>query len=272
MSTQKARIAVIGGSGLCKLPELEVDNRVRPNTMYGLPSDEIILGRYGGVPIAFLPRHGPEHSIPPHRIPYMANIAALQSLGVNAILATCIAGSLRQEIEPGSFVVPSQFVNLTYGRDDNFDQDGLVVHTPMANPYCPTVSRVISEEANFLGIKVHQDKTVIVIQGPRFSTLAESSYFIRNGWDIVNMTQYPECYFARMLGICYGSIAMITDYDPGVRHELQMAPGKMEEILPIFHRNIELGKELLLKVLPALSDDRQTECDCTETYRDYYKK
>lgn len=215
-SNRKPKLGIIGGSGFYELPGLTEVERVKPRTKYGYPSDEITVGLYQDKPVAFLPRHGEKHQLPPHKVPYKANIAALKGLGVEKILATCIAGSLKEEIPPGSFVVIDQFVNLTWGRDDYFEADRSFVYLPMAQPYCSHLSRLVGTLGRQMGIPVRMGGTVVVIQGPRFSTLAESRWFIRNGWDLVNMTQYPECYFARELGICYAACAAITDYDPGV--------------------------------------------------------
>lgn len=174
----KIDIGIIGGSGLCQFPELKEIKRVNAHTKYGWPSDEIIIGEYRGKRIAFLPRHGREHTLPPHKIPYKANLVALKSLGVKQILATAISGSLKKNIKPGDFVVLDQFVNLTWGRDDYFNVDKEFVHLPMADPYCPRLNKVVYKIAKSMGISVHKKGTVVVIQGPRFSTRSESRFFL----------------------------------------------------------------------------------------------
>lgn len=270
---ERPRLAIIGGSGMCSFPELTEVYRIRPMTKYGLPSDDIKVCRYAGQLVAFLPRHGEQHSIVPHKVPYKANLAALRDLGVETVIATCIAGSLKEDIPPGSFIIPDQFVNLTWGRDDTVEADeGKFIHLPMAEPYCAKTRQVIAQAMRASGVVPVEQATVAVIQGPRFSTRAESQTFIRNGWDIVNMTQYPECYFARELGLCYGSFATITDYDVGVASCLSMSPEHMGEVIKIFHNNIKITKQILQHLLEHLSD-ASVQCGCSrEIVRTYYEQ
>lgn len=271
LAPERPRIAIIGGSGMCSFPELSEVYRVRPMTKYGLPSDDIRVCRYAGQLVAFLPRHGEHHSIAPHKVPYKANLAALRDLGVETVVATCIAGSLREEIPPGSFVIPDQFVNMTWGRDDYVEADeGKFIHLPMAEPYCAKTRQMIVRAMHVSAVVPVEKATVVVIQGPRFSTRAESQTFIRNGWDIVNMTQYPECYFARELGLCYGSFAAITDYDVGVASCLSMSPGHMGEVIKIFHENIKKTKQILQRLFDQMNVD-PLQCGCSrEIVRTYY--
>lgn len=264
-------IGIIGGSGFCSFPELTIKERVKPQTKYGLPSDEIYVGEYRGTKVAFLPRHGSKHSHSPHRVPYKANLLALMSLGVKKVIGTCIAGSLRKEIFPGDFVVPDQFVNLTWGRDDYYEQDRSFVHLPMADPYCSSLRQTLIKAVKSQGITVHNGGTVVVIQGPRFSTLAESKWYISNGWDLVNMTQYPECYLARELGLCYASVAMITDYDAAVREGLRMQPSDMDEVLKVFWGNIQRGKKMIFRLIEDFQNDL-ANCSCATEYKEYYKQ
>lgn len=273
LAPKRPRIAIIGGSGMCAFPELSEVYRVRPMTKYGLPSDDIRVCRYAGQLVAFLPRHGEHHSIAPHKVPYKANMAALRDLGVETVVATCIAGSLKEEIPPGSFVIPDQFVNMTWGRDDHVEADeGRFIHLPMAEPYCAKTRQLIAEAMKTSAVVPVEEATVVVIQGPRFSTRAESQAFIRNGWDIVNMTQYPECYFARELGLCYGSFAAITDYDVGVASCLSMSPGHMSEVVKIFHANIEKTKQVLQHLLEQMNNT-PIQCGCSrEIVRTYYEE
>ena len=274
---QQAKVAIIGGSGLCTFPELKMVSTVRFPTKYGYPSDSISIGEYQDTygatrTVAFLPRHGTEHTLPPHKIPYKANVAALQSLGVEQIVGTCIAGSLQSEILPGDFVFPDQFVNFTWGRDDLFDHDHQLIHLPMAEPYCPDLRQLLATQATNAGIRTHSTGTVAVIQGPRFSTRAESRWLAKQGWDLVNMTQYPECYFAREAGICYAVMAMITDYDVGVGEDLQISSGRsLEEVLRTFHENIRRGKQVLLQTLTLMPTSRK--CGCSAPLpAEYYKQ
>ena len=268
-SRPRPTVGIIGGSGMCSFSDLKVLYQVRVETKYGFPSSDILVCEYMGVVVAFLPRHGEKHTFAPHKVPYKANISALRDLGVRCVVATCIAGSLKRKVEPGSFVIPDQFVNLTWGRDDYVDEDGgNFSHLPMADPYCEEVRRVLFESVRSIGGSVHKKGTVVVIQGPRFSTKAESLMFMSNGWDIVNMTQYPECYFAKELGICYGVLASVTDYDVGLQDSLSMNSDGIDKVLGVFHSNITKTKDSLLYFLRHFSRGLSCNCsDCSiETY------
>lgn len=221
--------------------------------------------------VAFVPRHGPEHTIPPHRVPYKANLSALLSLGVKHVIATCVVGSLRREYEPGMMVVPDQFINLTWGRDDTFGQDGRFIHLPMGQPYCSSLSSSAGEAIAECGIPYRSAGTIVIIQGPRFSTVAESKMFALWGGDVVNMTQYPECYFARELGICYAVIASVTDYDVGVPSEIAMTGGNYDRVLGVFRRNVENTRRVLTGVLQKSIQFRKCEC-AQANVRTYYRK
>ena len=212
--------------------------------------------------IAFIPRHGYEHAIPPHRVPYKANLAALRSLGVRHVVATCVTGSLRQGIEPGTFVVPDQFINLTWGRDDTFDVDRRVVHLPMATPYCSHIRNIMVRELRNLQYAHRPESCVIVIQGPRFSTKAESAMFAQWGGDVVNMTQYPECYFARELGMCYATVATVTDYDVGVPSSVSMQPASMGRVLEVFRSNTEKTLVVLDRMFELAHEIN--DCNCAQ--------
>jgi 5'-methylthioadenosine phosphorylase len=257
--------AIIGGSGLCTLPEGSVETgHIRPSTPYGEPSDDLVIAEYKGQPFVFLPRHGSNHSLPPHRIPYKANIAALKQLGVRYAIGMSIGGSLRQEIKPGHVVVPDQFVNLTWGRDDHFETDRSFVHLPMADPYCDRLRATVGNALCDAGAVVHSTGTVAVIQGPRFSTRAESQWFMANGWDVVNMTQYPECYFARELGICYAAAIAITDYDVGIPG-LNIDPANIDKVLEIFRSNVRMLKDAALAIAAAASQTIHCACAAKAT-------
>lgn len=181
-------------------------------------------------------------------------------MGVCHVLATCVVGSLREEIGPGDFVVPDQFINLTWGRDDTFDVDRRLVHLPMAYPYCSSIRQAVTKELSSLGLTVHSSGCVVVIQGPRFATMAESKLFAQWGGDIVNMTQYPECYFARELGICYGAVASVTDYDVGVPSAISMQPGSMDRVLEAFHTNTRQTNELIERFLAIAPNILSCSC------------
>ncbi len=263
----KVDLAVIGGSGLESLDGAEIVDRVDVETRFGHPSDMVTIARHGGGSFAFLPRHGSEHEFPPHRIPYRANIAALKELGVKTVIATCIAGSLKRDIPPGAFVIPDQFVNMTWGRDDC--GPGGFTHLAMAEPYCARLRAILRKSALKSGKKVRPSGTTVVIQGPRFSTIAESRFFAKNGWDIVNMTQYPECYFAREAGLCYAVLASVTDWDVGVPSSLSMRPENMNRVLAIFWRNVAMTKTIVLDTIASMG---AFDCGCSsKVSQPYYE-
>lgn len=270
---QGPELAIIGGSGLCNFPELKLIEKIDVVTPYGPTSDQILIGEYSGKVVAFLPRHGEKHTWPPHRVPYKANLWALREIGVRHIVATCIAGSLQEKLTPGSMVVLDQFVNLTWGRDDCFEVERSFLHLPMAHPYCSEMRMLLIESARRIPMAVTSTGTVAVIQGPRFSTQAESKWLSKNGWDLVNMTQYPECYFARELGLCYGAVAAITDYDVGVGKTLTMDfsnNSNREAVLAVFRDNITETKRLLLGFIKLMSGRMQ--CRCAKTsIKAYYE-
>lgn len=269
---RKPRLGIIGGSGMCSFGELEVVSKIRPETKYGLPSDEIQICEAGGELIAFLPRHGSKHVIAPHKVPYKANLAALRDAGVEYVIGTCIVGSLRKDTPPGSIVIPDQFVNLTWGRDDYTDAGGgSFLHLPMGEPYCGQLRSRIAEVAEGISMPVIKRGTVAVIQGPRFSTAAESRWLSANGWDIVNMTQYPECYLAKEMGLCYAAIASVTDYDVGLQESLVIDPRRMDAVLEIFRNNIRKVKELILEFIRVASP--QLSCKCASAVlKAYYEE
>lgn len=263
-------IGVIGGSGLCELPGLVIAETIETETPYGKPSGPIVVGELCGGRIAFLPRHGKEHTIPPHRVPYKANIAALKSLGVRHAIGTCVVGSLRKEIEPGAFLVLDQFINLTWGRDDTYEVDRELIHLPMARPYCEHLRAIITRGLNLMEVNCHEKGTVVVIQGPRFSTIAESKMFSLWGGDVVNMTQYPECYFARELGLCYGAVASVTDYDVGVPSAVSMQPESMDKVLAVFRQNTATTVSLVGKLAGLVREI--VGCNCAaHRLAEYYK-
>ena len=256
--TEGVRIGVIGGSGLYSLgtPEKEVS----VETPYGDPSDAIGLIRVGPHLVAFLPRHGRGHTIPPHQINFRANLFALSSLGVERVIGPCAVGSLRSELEPGSVVVCDQFVDRTRGRQDTFVEAPKVAHLSAADPYCPELRPLAGEAARQAGFRVTDAGTVVVIQGPRFSTRAESQWFQQMGADVIGMTQYPEVVLARELGMCYVTLAMVTDYDAGLPGRPDVAPVTHEEVIAAFAR----GREQLVKALDVLislvPDSRSCAC------------
>jgi 5'-methylthioadenosine phosphorylase len=249
-----ADIGVIGGSGLYAFLDGATELRVR--TPYGDPSDLLVVGDVGGRRVAFVPRHGQDHRFPPHRIPYRANLWALRSLGVRQVLAPCAVGSLRATLPAGSLVVPDQLVDRTSGRTQTFHDEG-AVHVSFADPYCPTGRAIASARAGAAGWDVADRGTMVVVEGPRFSTRAESHWFAAQGWDIVNMTGHPEAVLARELALCYTAIALVTDLDAGIEEGETVT---QDEVFRVFASSTERLRALLYDViagLPAVQD-----CSC----------
>jgi len=252
------RIGIFGGSGFYELFGEKEDRRLK--TDYGAPSAPVSVGKIGGVEAAFLPRHGLKHSFPPHKIPYKANTEAFKKLGVERIIAPFAAGSLQPEIRPGDFVICDQLVDRTHNRDDTFFHGPDVAHVSFAEPYCPEMRKIAAEACEKLGISYHDRGTVVVINGPRFSTRAESDWFSSNGWEVINMTQYPEAVLAREKEMCYVGISLITDYDAGVKGDPNAKPVTADEVARVFRENNEKVKKLIAEVLKSLPEER--DCGC----------
>lgn len=260
---KKADIGVFGGSGFYSF--MDDVREVEIKTPYGDPSDKLTIASFEGRTIAFLPRHGKKHQYPPHKIPYRANIHAMKQLGVKKILAPTASGSLIKNIKPGDFVICDQFVDRTWGREDTFF-DGIsseVKHISSAHPYCSELRKLAIEAGKEQGITIHEKGTVVVIQGPRFSTVSESRWFTKMGWEVINMTQYPECYLAREMGICYANIALITDYDAGLEDDPTIEPVTQEEVFKVFEQNNEMVKSMLFGLIKKI-DLNKNNCDCFE--------
>jgi 5'-methylthioadenosine phosphorylase len=240
-------IGVFGGSGFYSLVE-DVE-RVEVDTPYGKPSAPFTIGDVGGTRVAFLPRHGLNHELPPHRIPYRANVWAMWELGVRRIIGPNASGSLRADIGLGEFVVTDQFIDRTSGREHTFYDGPETTHVSAADPYCPELRDLLVATARELGIPVRDGGTVVVIEGPRFSTRAESKWFQSIGADTINMTQYPEGYLARELELCYANVSMVTDHDVGVEGA---EPVTHEQVVHVFEENNERLRELLFAVIPKI--------------------
>jgi len=234
-------VAVIGGSGFYEF--LHDAHEVEVPTPYGDPSGPVAVGDVGGTTVAFLPRHGKGHAFPPHLINYRANLWALRSLGVRQVLAPCAVGGLRDEVAPGDLVVPEQLVDRTYGRVQSYVERG-ALHVPFADPYCPALSKALATADG-----VRFGGTMVVVEGPRFSTRAESQHYAAQGWTLINMTGHPEAVLARELRLCYAPLALVTDMDAGV--ETGEGVGQ-EEVFATFARNIDRVKDLLAGVVGAL--------------------
>jgi 5'-methylthioadenosine phosphorylase len=248
-------IGVFGGSGFYSFVE-DVEE-VTVETPYGAPSAPFFVGDVGGKTVAFLPRHGVNHELPPHRIPYRANVWAMRELDVRRIIGPNASGALKADLRLGEFVVCDQFVDRTSGRADTFYDGPETTHVSAAVPYCPDLRRLLVETARELEIPVRDGGTVVTIQGPRFSTRAESRWFQDAGWDVINMTAYPEGYLARELELCYANISMVTDHDVGVEGT---EPVTHEAVLKVFNENNERLRELLFAVIPKVGPQPDDVC------------
>jgi 5'-methylthioadenosine phosphorylase len=264
MSGAPARVGVFGGSGFYRL--LEDVEQVEVDTPYGRPSDRISVGELDGARVAFLPRHGARHTLPPAAINYRANLWAMKDLGVERVIAPSAAGSLQARVEPGDFVVCDQFVDRTWGRADTFHESGpRVAHVSPADPYCPVLRELAVRTGREQGVTVHERGTVVVIQGPRFSTRAESRWFSSMGWEVINMTQYPEVVLARELELCYVNVSLITDYDVGLEGSTEVRPVSVSEVEKVFASNNDRVRQLILALVPRLPAERS--CPCSTAMR-----
>jgi 5'-methylthioadenosine phosphorylase len=251
----RAEIGVFGGSGFYSfLPDVE---EVEVDTPYGRPSAPFAIGDVGGKRVAFLPRHGRAHELPPAQINYRANVWAMKELGVRRIIGPNASGALKAELELGEFVVCDQFVDRTSGRADTFYEGPETTHVSAADPYCADLRGTLVETARELDIPVRDGGTVVVIQGARFSTRAESKWFQDAGWDVINMTAYPEGYLARELELCYANISMVTDHDVGVAGA---APVSHQQVIEVFEHNNERLRELLFAAIPKIGPQPPDVC------------
>ena len=250
-----AEIGVFGGSGFYSFLDDVEEHEVQ--TPFGKPSAPVAIGAIGGKQVAFLPRHGKQHELPPHRIPYRANVWALRELGVKRVIGPNASGALRAELAPGDFVVCDQFVDRTSGREDTFYDGPETTHVSAADPFCPELRSVFVETATELGVPVRDGGTVVVTQGPRFSTRAESRWFQEMGWDVINMTAYPECHLSRELELCYVNVSMVTDHDVGVEGQ---EPVSAEAVVRVFNENNERLRALLYAVIPKIGAQPDDVC------------
>jgi 5'-methylthioadenosine phosphorylase len=255
-----ADVGVYGGSGLYALLDDVTEHTI--DTPYGPPSAPVTVGEVGGRRVAFLPRHGPGHKLPPHRVPYRANAWAMRTLGVKAIFSPFACGSLRSSIHPGDFVVVDQLVDRTTGRASSFHDgpehtpEGLapVDHVTFADPYDARLRAVAVEACRAEGVTHHEGGTVVVVEGPRFSTRAESLWCAAQGWAVINMTQMPEAALAAELGVPYAAIALVTDYDVGLEGVDGIAPVTMEQVFATLEHNAEVVRSVLFRAIGLLND------------------
>ena len=237
-------VGVFGGSGFYEFLDDAVEHRV--DTPYGEPAAAILVGTVAGKPVAFMARHGRHHAYPPHAVPYRANVWAMHAIGVRAIVAPCSVGSLQPDIDPGQFVIVDQLVDRTWGRPDTFHDSAPVHHQTFAEPYDARLRRTLAEAGRRAGVDVIEGGTMVVINGPRFSTAAESRWFRAMGWHVVNMTGYPEAVLSAELGMRYATVALVTDHDAGVDgHE----PVTMEVVLEVMRGNVASVRQLITEAI-----------------------
>lgn len=270
----RAEIGVFGGSGFYDLIENSKEFKIK--TPFGKPSDKISIGMINKKRVAFIQRHGQGHKLPPHKIPYKANVWAMKKMGVKRIISPAAVGSLNPFIKPGDFVICDQFINWTKNRDDTFyhgiETEGIkrtdhVAHFSMADPYCVELRKTAAKTCKKLNINFHSTGTGVVIEGPRFSTRAESKFFSDQGWHIIGMTMYPEVVLARELGICYTSIGLVTDYDVGLVDNKTIKPVTTKEVIKVFTENNEKVKELIFEMINNIPKHSNKKCKC-EKYLD----
>jgi 5'-methylthioadenosine phosphorylase len=247
-------VGVFGGSGFYRF--LDDVEEVAVDTPYGPPSARIRLGDIEGKRVAFMPRHGDDHTLPPHRVNYRANVWAMKQVGVRRIIGPSACGSLKPELEPGTFVVCDQFVDRTRLREDTFYDGPQTTHVSAADPYCPDLADTVADADP----DVVRGGTVVVIQGPRFSTRAESRWFSSAGWDVVNMTQYPEAWLARELELCYVNLMLVTDYDVGLEGMPHVEPVSADAAFEVFRANLDRLRALLFRAIPRIGP--QPDCVC----------
>ena len=251
-------VGIFGGSGFYRF--LDDVEEVAVDTPYGPPSAHVRIGTIEGARVAFMPRHGDEHSLPPHRINYRANVWAMKQVGVTRIIGPAACGALKAELEPGTFVLCDQFVDRTRGREDTFYDGPQTTHVSAADPYCPGLRATLAQCAREIGIPVAESGTVVVIQGPRFSTRAESRWFSHAGWDVVNMTQYPEAWLARELELCYANVSLVTDYDVGLEGMPDVPPVSVETAVGVFSENLDRLRALLFRAVPKIGPQPDDLC------------
>lgn len=257
-----ADIGVFGGSGFYKF--LEDIKEVRVETPYGMPSDNLFIGKIGNHKVAFMPRHGRNHTILPHLINYRANVWAMKEIGCKRVISPCAAGSLQKHVVPGHFVICDQFVDWTDGRKSTFFEGPIVTHPSAAETYCPEMRKYAIETAKELGITVHEKGTVVVINGPRFSTKSESKFFTDQGWEVINMTAFPEAYLVKEMDMCPLNISLITDYDAGLVGDVP--PVSHHAVIEVFNKNVENLKKLLFTMIEKLPEEND-HCECAQTQK-----
>jgi 5'-methylthioadenosine phosphorylase len=260
---KKAEIAIIGGSGLYDFDGMKVIEEVNIDTPWGKPSDSIIVGELGGVKAAFLPRHGRGHVILPHEINYQANIAALKMIGVREIIAFSAVGSLKAEIKPLDFVIPSQIIDRTKVRPSTFFGNGVAAHVPFGHPFCDRLQEIIKPAIKNLKINMHTNETLVCMEGPAFSTKAESNLYRSWGAGVINMSALPEAKLAREAEICYAMVCMSTDYDCWKEDEEHVS---VEMVVANLNKNARNAKDLIKALITKLGGERKCSCSGAAKY------
>jgi 5'-methylthioadenosine phosphorylase len=254
----RATLGVFGGSGFYQW--LDRVESVAVDTPYGPPSAPVAIGTLAGRRVAFMPRHGPNHEIPAPNVNYRANVWAMHTVGVRRLLAPCAVGSLRSDLRPGDLVICDQFIDRTWGRADTYYPGPEVVHISSADPYCAELRPLAATVAAEQGLRHHPAGTIVVIQGPRFSTRAESRWFSRMGWDVVGMTQYPEVILARELEMCYLNLSLVTDYDAGLEADPNVAAVQAHDVMRVLAENVSTVRALLADLIPRIPE--KPSCTC----------
>jgi 5'-methylthioadenosine phosphorylase len=254
---EKIQIGIIGGSGLYNMEELSNVSTVTPDTPFGHPSDEYVIGSLGGVRVAFLPRHGRGHRLTPSEVNYRANIYGFKQLGASHIISVTAVGSLREDIQPLDIVIPDQFFDRTRGRKSTFFGDGLVAHIAFAQPICPDLACLLHETAVATGVTTHKDGTLVCMEGPAFSTRAESNLYRQWGMDIIGMTSLQEAKLSREAEMCYAALALVTDYDCWHEDESEVT---VETVLQNLNKNITHAKKIIQTIVPKIGQKRDCLC------------
>ena len=252
---ESAEIGIFGGTGIYDSGLLDDVHEITIKTPYGMPSDAITVGTFKGRRIAFLPRHGRGHTIPPHMINFRANIWAFRELGISRIVSPSAVGSLREDLAPGRFVMPSQFLDFTKSRKGSFSEEGRVIHISVAEPFCPEMQSSVLAAAQEKDMQIHTDATYVCIEGPRFSTKAESRFYRSTGAERIGMTLVPECQLAREAQMCYVSIATVTDYDVWAEK-----PVTTKEVMATISENVKRTRDLLTSLIGRVPHSRGCSC------------
>lgn len=251
------KVGVIGGSGIYDLEGLEQVEKIAVETPFGPPADKLISGKLGGVPVVFLPRHGKGHRFTPTEVPYRANIFALKKLGVTHVISVSACGSLQEELKPGDIVVIDQLLDRTRHRVDTFFSEGVVAHAAFADPICPDLAKMLYDTGVGLGITMHPKGTYVCMEGPQFSTRAESFLYRSWGMQVIGMTNYTEARLAREAEFCYASLALVTDYDCWKSHDESV---DATSVLEVMKGNVAKAKQIVAAIIPKMGE--LSDCDC----------